>query len=671
MKQRASRKPKTSSRKRSTKSSRKSPPQGSRLCIEVAGTAALKKTLGRVLKIAAPPPDLSVSQWSDGNRRLSSEASAEPGQWVTERAEYQRGIMDTISDPVVEQVVVKTSAQVGKTECILNAVGYHIDQDPAPVLVVMPTERDAESWSKDRFATMARDTPCLRGKVGDPKSRDGSNKILHKKFHGGHLTIVGANAPSGLAMRPIRILLCDEVDRYPASAGTEGDPVNLAKKRTVTFWNSKIVLVSTPTIKGASRIDAAWEESDKRRYWVPCPDCGEQQVLKWEHVHWEKDENAEHLPETAYYGCEHCGSVWNDPKRHAAIRLGEWRAENPFAGTAGFHLNEIYSPWKKLRDMAGDFISAKRHGEEALKVFVNTSLGEVFEIRGEAPEWDVLYARREDYPIGEVPRGGLFLKAGADVHPDRIEVEVVAWGRNRESWSVDYRVLEGDINLPDVWNKLAALLDERFAHADGGSMVIEHLAIDTGYAAQLVYAWSRTMPVGRVMPVKGMSRKSPYPIVGPSRVDVTIRGRKRKAGAKLWQVNGDLFKAELHANLHKEPPGEGEEFPPGYCHFPKYEPEYFRQLTAEQAVTKVKKNGFAHIEWEKTRERNEALDCRVYARAAAEHELTGFSERKARNMEKRIAEVVQPETPVQEETKTRQSIYDRLPGPILSDDEWL
>jgi phage terminase large subunit GpA-like protein len=240
------------------------------------------------LKVLTPPPELTISDWADANRRLSSEASAEPGRWRTSRAEYQRGIMDAISDARVETVVVMSSSQTGKTEAQLCAVGYHIDQDPAPIMVVMPTERDAETWSKDRFSPMARDTPCLAGRIADPKSRDGTNKILHKRFPGGHLTIVGANAPSGLASRPIRLLFCDEVDRYPFSAGAEGDPVNLAKKRTVTFWNRKIVLVSTPTIRGASRIETAYEESDQRQFWVPCPCCGTEQVLTWGQVRWDK-----------------------------------------------------------------------------------------------------------------------------------------------------------------------------------------------------------------------------------------------------------------------------------------------------------------------------------------------------------------------------------------------
>ena len=219
--------------------------------------------------------------------------------------------MDAISDGAVESVVIMSSSQVGKSEALNNAVAYHIDQDPAPIMLVMPTERDAEAWSKDRFSPMARDTPCLAGRISDPKSRDGSNKILHKRFPGGHLTIVGANAPSGLASRPIRILLCDEVDRYPFSAGAEGDPVNLAKKRTVTFWNRKIVLVSTPTIRGASRIETAYAESDRRQYWVPCPACGAHQVLVWGQVRWESA-GEEHRPETARYHCIACDAPWSD-----------------------------------------------------------------------------------------------------------------------------------------------------------------------------------------------------------------------------------------------------------------------------------------------------------------------------------------------------------------------
>jgi phage terminase large subunit GpA-like protein len=575
------------------------------------------------LAVLKPPPDLTISDWADQNRRLSSEASAEPGQWRTSRAEYQRGIMDAISDASVETVVVMSSAQTGKTETQLCCVGYHIDQDPAPIMVVMPTERDAETWSKDRFSPMARDTPCLQDKIANPKSRDGNNKILHKRFPGGHLTIVGANAPSGLASRPIRLLLCDEVDRYPFSAGAEGDPVNLAKKRTVTFWNRKIVLVSTPTNKGASRIEAAFEESDQRRFWVPCPECGHEQILTWTQVKWDKDESGSHKPETARYHCAECDAAWTDETRWSAISKGRWIADAPFNGTAGFHLNEIYSPWVRLEAMAKAFLSARAGGDETMKTFVNTSLGETWMESGEAPDWQRLQGLKEDWRAGTVPAGGLFLTAGADVQKDRIEVDVWAWGRGLQSWLIDHIVIEGGPGDPACWQRLSTLLGRTWRHASGTDMTIAKLAIDTGYETSAVYGWARQVGFGQVAPVKGLegfNRASP--VRGPTYVDATIGGKRLRRGARLWTVATSTFKTETYRFLRLDPldvsnRAAGEDHAPGFIHLPGWvDAEWLKQLTAEQLVTVKTKRGFAKLEWQKLRERNEALDCRVYARAA-------------------------------------------------------
>jgi len=575
------------------------------------------------LKVLMPPPELTISDWADQNRRLSSEASAEPGQWRTSRAEYQRGIMDAISDASVETVVVMSSAQTGKTETQLCCVGYHIDQDPAPIMVVMPTERDAETWSKDRFSPMARDTPCLQDKIANPKSRDGNNKILHKRFPGGHLTIVGANAPSGLASRPIRLLLCDEVDRYPFSAGAEGDPVNLAKKRTVTFWNRKIVLVSTPTNKGASRIETAYEESDQRRFWVPCPECGTEQVLTWDQVKWDKAADGSHKPETARYHCTECDAAWRDETRWAAVSKGRWIAEKPFEGTAGFHLNEMYSPWVRLEAMARAFLSARAGGDEAMKTFVNTSLGETWVESGEAPDWQRLQGLKEDWPTGTVPHGGLFLTAGADVQKDRIEVDVWAWGKGLESWLIDHVVIEGGPADPACWQRLSELLGRTWRHNSGQHMTIARLAIDTGFETSAVYAWARQAGFAQVAPVKGVegfNRASP--VSGPTYVDATIGGKRLRRGARLWTVATSTFKAETYRFLRMDPPeagpADGALASPGLIHLPGWsDAEWLKQLTAEQLVTVKTKRGFQKLEWQKLRERNEALDCRVYARAAA------------------------------------------------------
>ncbi|MGE0768051.1 MAG: phage terminase large subunit family protein [Hyphomicrobiaceae bacterium] len=621
------------------------------------GPARLAQATRKALTILAPPPTLTISEWADARRRLSSEASAEPGRWRTERAIYQRGIMDAISDPAVESVVVMSSSQTGKTEVLLNTVAFHIDQDPAPVMVVMPTERDAETWSKDRFSPMARDTPCLHGRISDPKSRDGSNKILHKKFPGGHLTIVGANAPSGLASRPIRILLCDEVDRYPFSAGAEGDPVNLAKKRTVTFWNRKIVLVSTPTIRGASRIETAFTESDRRRFFAPCPECGEHQTLVWEQVRWDRDADGAHRPETARYQCRHCGAHWSDAERWAAVRRGEWRAEAPFDGIAGFHLNEVYSSWVRLEAMVRTFLSAKDHGDEAMKTFVNTSLGETWVETGEAPDWQRLYDRRESWPAGTVPMGGLFLTAGADVQKDRIEVDVWAWGRGLESWLIDHIVIEGGPEHAAAWSALDGLLSRNWPHASGVAMGLSRLAIDTGFEAPSVYGWARRAGFAQVAPVKGVegfNRASP--VSGPTYVDATAGGKRLRRGARLWSVAVSTFKAETNRYLRLERPTDeeragGASFPAGTIHLPAWaDSEWCKQFVAEQLVTVKTRRGFQRLEWQKLRERNEALDCRVYARAAAW--IAGadrWGEQKWRDLERQVGSLdpsntVGPET---------------------------
>ena len=574
--------------------------------------------------------------------------------------------MDAISDPSVENVVVMSSSQVGKTELENNALGYYIHQDPAPIMLVMPTERDAETWSKDRFAPMARDTPCLHSKIGDPKSRDGSNKILHKKFPGGHLTIVGANAPSGLASRPIRILLCDEVDRYPASAGAEGDPVNLAKKRTTTFWNRKVVLVSTPTIKGASRIEMAYEQSDQRRYWVPCPACDTMQKLIWSQVKWDKNQ-----PETAHYECEHCDAPWSDAKRWLAIKQGQWIAEKPFINTAGFHLNEIYSSWVRLEEMARNFLSAYAMGDQALKTFKNTALGETWEEVGEAPDWQRLYDRREDYR--GVPNGGLFLSAGTDIQKDRIEVSVWAWGRGKEAWLIEHRVLDGETAYDQVWNDLSSMLNETWTHESGAQMPIKRMAVDSGYVTQEVYAWVRQHRQLHVMAVKGVAGGNV--LVGlPKAVDVNAKGKRLSRGTKLYTVSGGIAKLELFNNLRQDPPLDeefelGEPYPPGYVHLPTVDGEYCQQLCSEQLVTNADRNGYTKRSWQKVRERNEALDCYVYARAAASViGLDRFEERHFRVLEKNLGVQTREVLPIEGDriAVAQEQPETRSPSPSIS-----
>ena len=511
--------------------------------------------------------------------------------------------MDAVSDPSINTVVFMKSAQVGATEILNNMVGYHIHQDPAPILVLQPTLEMGQTWSKDRLSPMLRDSPALKGKVKAPRSKNSGNTLMHKDFTGGTISICGANSAASLASRPIRCVFADEVDRYPASAGTEGDPVSLAKKRTTTFWNSMLILTSTPTVKGVSRIELEFDQSDQRYFYVPCPHCGEMQRLRWSGVTWTKDDDGNGLPSTARYACEKCGGLWSEIERHIAVKRGEWRATKPANGRAGFHLSELYSPWSTIESMVQTFLEAGK-SPELLQAFVNTALGESWEEQGETVDGVGLYGRREVY-AAQVPMDALLLTAGVDIQRDRIEMEVVAWGDGEESWCVDYLVLPGDTSRPDVWQDLDDCLQANYTHESGSAMHITAACIDSGDQTTVVYGFVKPRQSRRIYAVKG--------IAGPGRPVVKMsrrqKGRKTR-DVDLVQIGVDDAKRLIHARLEIEDPG------PGYCHFSTdRDEEYFAQLTAEKLVTKYIR-GFPTKVWVKTRQRNESLDCRVYAFAA-------------------------------------------------------
>lgn len=550
-----------------------------------------------------PPPSLTVSQWADRHRRLSKEASAEPGQWRTDRAPYQRGMMDALSDPSIHTIAVMKSAQVGYTELLLNILGYYMSQDPSPVLLVNPTLEMSEVFSKTRLAPMLRDTPILKGLVADARSRDSNNTLLQKNYPGGVLAMAGANSPAGLASRPIRIVLCDEVDRFPASAGPEGDPVNLAIKRSATFQNRKIILGSTPTIKGISRIEAAYLQSDQRRYYVPCPDCGEMQHLVWSNIQWRPN-----APESAVYACRQCGAAIDEKHKPRMLARGEWRAESVAPGIAGFHLNELYSPWRRWSDVVKDFLSAKS-SPETLKTWVNTSLGETWEEQSEKSDPATLLARRENYTAARLPSHILYLTAGIDVQDDRLELEIVGWrqdGRDSppESWGIEYLVLRGDPARMDVWNQLDSILKRDYRTEDNRSLRISAACIDSGghHTAQ-VYAFCEARKGRHIYAIKGLP--------GPRPIWNQKAGKSIKYKAQVWHVGSDTAKDAWYSRLRTKDEG------PGYCHFPlDYGEHYFEMLTAEQVRTKYSK-GRPIREWFlPSGKRNEALDIRVYSLAA-------------------------------------------------------
>lgn len=539
-----------------------------------------------------------MSQWADQNRRLSPEASSEPGRWVTDRAPYQRGMMDAVNEPGVSEVVFMTSSQIGKTEILNNIIGYFTHQDPSPLLMIQPTLDMAETWSKDRLAPMIRDTEVLTSLFKDPKSRDSDNTLLHKKFAGGHITMAGANSPASLASRPIRIVLLDEEDRYPSSAGAEGDPGSLAQKRTTTFWNRLLITASTPTNEGESKIASRYEQSDQRKFYVPCPECGATQVMNWAQIKFEKRQS-----ETTYYECEHCQERLGEGEKPWMLAHGEWTAEAAFNGIAGFHISELYSPWVRWEEMVENFLKAKRL-PETLKVWVNTSLGETWKDKTEGVDPSGLLKRKENW--GRVaPEGVVAVTVGADIQADRIECEVIGWGVGQESWSLQYHVLHGDpTNRQDkVWDDLDEVRYQQITRADGAILNIGVTAIDSGFATQTVYEYCKQHEADRVFPIKGAST------IGKPLVSKYSKSNKLRV--KLFTIGTDTAKQMIYSRLKIHQPG------PGYCHFPAdYPEEYFKQLTAERIQTKFI-NGHPTRVWVMPKSRrNEALDCRVYGLAA-------------------------------------------------------
>jgi phage terminase large subunit GpA-like protein len=585
----------------------------------VESLKALALAVRSALQIFIPPPELTVSQWADLHARLPREGSPEPGQWRTDRAPYQREMMDVVNEPGIQTIVYMLASQLGKTASFLNVLWYFIAHDPSPILFVMPSEKNAKDISRERIATAIRDTPLLTDLFGNPKTRDAGNTVLNKKFPGGFLALAGANAPRGLASRPIRILAMDEVDGYPASAGTEGDPIGIAEARTTNFWNRVKLFSSTPGIKNASRIEKLESLSDQRRYNVPCPHCGTFQTLEWESLKWPSPKSgaAKPEPEKCYYVCV-SGCEILEVEKPDMLRAGHWVKTNPGGGdgkTAGFQLSAIYSPWITWPELIEAWLKAYKHPKQR-QAFINTKLGRTYEVAGESVDDGSLMKRRIVYEA-EVPAAALVLTCGMDVQANRVECEIVGWGKDDQSWSIDYLIFPGNPALPEFWAEIRLMLTGRkFRHASGARLGIACTFIDSGYHAAMVYKFCRPLQVKRIFACKGQAGPA-VPLTKPR------ANRTHKSRVDLRIVGVDTAKESLYANLKVESIG------PGFCHYPSgflneqgatverrtYDRDYFGQVTSEKLVTEM--DGMTPVRrWEKKQERNEALDCRVYAMAA-------------------------------------------------------
>lgn len=570
----------------------------------------------RVFKVLQPPPEMKLSQWADKFRRLSTESSAEPGRWKTAKAPYQKEIMDAITDITIKKVVIMSAAQVGKTDAmILNPIGFYVHYDPSSIMVIQPTIDMAEKFSKEKLSPMLRDTPVLSEKINE-KSRNSGNTILHKTFPGGFINITGANSPAGLRSHTIRILLADEIDAYPASAGKEGDPLLLASKRQTTFWNKKQVDISTPTVKGMSRIEVEYENSSRGEWNTPCPCCGGLQPLVWANVVFDKNDLSE-----IKYACDKCGVISSEAEWKEHFIEGTFIHEDPENPVRGFHLNTLASTLTTWREVVEKFLTAhaemKKGNVELMKAWTNTEMGQTWQEDGETVEDDELLKRREKYNC-EVPEEVLYLTAGVDTQDDRFELEVVGWGPDYESWGIKYAVIYGDnSNMEDqCWKDLDTFLQQTWKKADGTLMKLSCTCIDTGgHRGNQVLKFCKQRFNRRVFAIRGSSNSAAEYVRKPT--------KNNREGAFLFTLGVDTGKSLLMDRLKVEQEG------PGFCHFPKedgrgYDEKYFKGLTSERKVIRYKM-GRPYFAWELkdkgVHKRNEALDCRNYATAAME--ITG------------------------------------------------
>lgn len=577
----------------------------------------LNSAIARPISGFKPPENLTVTEWADKRRRLSPEASAEPGPWRTYRTPYLQGPMDAFTDPKVKRIVLVSASQVGKSELLNNIIGYIIDEDPGSILFIHPTTIDAKEYSKLRIAPMIRDCPTLKRKVADPKSRDSGNTILQKTYPGGILTLCGSTEAHALASKPIRYILGDERDRWAISAGNEGDPWKLARARQITFYNAKAVEVSTPTIKNASHIEASYAAGTMERWCVACPQCGDYHNIVFSDIRYDYEEKIvagkkSYTISNIFYICPGCGGI--STENEVKAQPAKWIAEHPEAyknGCRSFWLNAFVSPWASWQSTILEYLYAIGNSRK-LQVVYNTRFGELWEDRGDLEDEESVMARREVYEA-ELPEGVLVLTCGVDTQDDRLEFEVVGHGHFGESWGIKKGIIMGRPDNPEVWAQLDDILDRVYYFKSGAGLRISMTFVDEGgHFTQEVRYHCQERLSKKVFAIKGRGGDGiPY-TAPPKKQKIIIKG---KSLGTCWQytIGVDAGKQIIMDNLKVQTPG------PRYCHFPKrddYGPAYFKGLLSERLVYKPERK--RPWVWEKIpgHERNEALDCRNYALAA-------------------------------------------------------
>lgn len=560
---------------------------------------------------------MDLDEWSNKFSYLSAESSADVGPWKS--MPFQVGIQNAISDTRIEGVVVKKSARVGYTKILNNCIGYFVEHKPSSILLVQPTVEDAEGYSKEELAPFIRDVPALNGLISDAKMKDGTNSTLIKLFPGGVITMIGANSPRGFRRISRRIVLLDEVSGFPKSAGTEGDPVKLAIKRSEFYHDRKIVMGSTPTIKEECRITEEFEETDQRRYFVPCPHCGHFQYLKFKNLKWNDDDHSD-----VWFECELSKCKIEHKHKRQMVEAGEWRstAESKRPKWVGFHIWAAYSysPNATWQNLVSEFLESKRQGVEKLKTYVNTVLGEEFDYNFfERNNISDLRARSEAYAFGTAPDEVVFATAGVDVQDNRLAIQILGWGKDEECWVLNYQEIYGNPAESAVWKSLDQLLMAPILHNKYKEIFISCAAVDSGgHHAHEVYQYSRERRDKNFLAIKGASQRNKQAIGKPTNVDVSFRGKTLKKGAQLYSIGVDTIKTVLFSRLKILDRGAK------HIHFSaELNDDYYKGLQSEKKIYKFKR-GQRIVEWVKVHERNESLDTWVYGFAAKEHYLKRY-----------------------------------------------
>ncbi len=590
-----------------------------------------------------PIPKIKVSEWADTYRRLSPESSAEPGKWKTDRAPYQREIMDSFTQPGIKKVIAKLLSQGGKSDIMNNVIGRFSHVDPAPMLMIQPTIEMAQDFSKSRISPMIRDTPPLKERYRDVKTRNTNNTILSKVFPGGRLVMGGSNSPAGLASRPIRILLADEVDRFSASAGTEGDPLGIAEKRLTTFWNAVEGVFSTPTIKGESRIEDEYIIGTQEEWQHKCPNCKEYHLINHrniitDHVETIDKNGTKHVfVKKVEWRCPDCGFGFSEAEmRRAKQKYVPQNASALSKGVRSFFVNCFASPWLGWAEVMQEWLEARGDPEKE-KVVVNTRFAETYERKGNFEDEDIFLKRREKYGA-ELPDGVLLLTAAVDTQDNRLEYEIEGWGIGEENWGIVKGIIPGMPDVQSTWDELDKVLEHEYKFANGRGLLVARTFIDTGghYSKEVYQYCYRTMARQR-FPIKGSSVPGVPVIHKYSKAEAQIG--QRKVSIPLVLLGTDSAKQYIMDRLSIEVPG------PKYYHFPLddeakdqiteslynrgYDQIYFKGLISEQRVPK-KKNGKTIWTWENiaTDKRNEPLDLRVYNLACMQSLTPKFEELK-------------------------------------------